>query len=109
LVPPATDAAARHSAGMTTSLHCSGGVISAAAAPITAALAAIGDLGVPPSDVLISYTARGCIVRVADRSAAHREPVEQAFWDAGIAAGWGVARRHAGGIRLEHPASLTRI
>ncbi|MFH8342686.1 hypothetical protein [Streptomyces sp. AM6-12] len=75
--------------------HVSAGCIADAAAPITAALAAVGDLdiNVPAADVLISYTARGCIVRVADRRAQHQEAVERAFWDAFIAAGWGVARR----------------
>ncbi|WP_327286589.1 hypothetical protein [Streptomyces sp. NBC_01205] len=78
--------------------------ISAAAAPIADALAAIRELPMPTADVLISYTARGCIVRVADHRAQHREVVESAFQEAFIAAGWSVAYRLADGLGLQHPA-----
>ncbi|GAA3043831.1 hypothetical protein GCM10017562_00810 [Streptomyces roseofulvus] len=66
-------------------------------------------VSVPTSDVLISYTVRGCIVRVTDRRAQHREVVESAFWDAFTAAGWGAAHRYTGGLRLEHPSGMTRL
>ncbi|MEU3978436.1 hypothetical protein [Streptomyces bacillaris] len=81
-----------------------------AARPIAAALAAIGDLrvNVPSSDVLISYTYSGCIVRVAERRAAHWDVVEAEFQRAFLAAGWGVTVRQTGGLALEHPVLLTR-
>ncbi|TVL89799.1 hypothetical protein [Streptomyces sp. SAJ15] len=96
---------------MTTTPHrLDAGLIADAATPIAAALAAVGDLGVAPTaDVLISYTARGCIVRVADRRAEHQTAVEHAFQDAFTAAGWGVTYRQAGGLGLQHPSGLTRI
>ncbi|AWN32587.1 hypothetical protein [Streptomyces sp. NEAU-S7GS2] len=85
--------------------------IADAATPIAAALAAVGELGVnvPASDVLVSYTARGCIVRVADRRAEHREAVERVFQEVFTGAGWGVAYRQTGGLGLQHPSGLTRI
>lgn len=100
-------AALRHSAWVTPNTS----FIAAAAAPIAEALTAIGEFGinVPSADVLISYTNHGCIVRVAERRADHREAVEQAFQQAFLAAGSGVAVRQAGGLSLEHPSRLTRI
>ncbi|MCX5205899.1 hypothetical protein OG897_31280 [Streptomyces sp. NBC_00237] len=47
----------------------------------------------PTADVLISYVHTGCIVRVADRRAAHRTPVEREFRAAFSAAGWSVLDR----------------
>ncbi|MGQ4517369.1 hypothetical protein [Streptomyces sp. DW26H14] len=84
--------------------------IADAAAPIAQALTAVQRLGVPSTDVLISYTAHGCVVRVADRSAVHRVALEMAVCDAFTAAGWGVSVRHAVGLALamEHPSELTR-
>ncbi|MGA4953722.1 hypothetical protein [Streptomyces lydicamycinicus] len=86
-------------------------MISAAAVPIADALAAIGRLSVnvPSADVMISYTNHGCIVRVADRRAEHRGAVEAEFRDAFVAAGWGVAHRHAGGLSMQNPSQMTRL
>jgi len=75
-----------------------------AAAPIAQAL----DVRVPPVDVLIAYTSSGAVVRVADRSSAHREVIEGVFRDAFTSAGWGVAARRNGGLRLDHPVELAR-
>ncbi|MFF3196712.1 hypothetical protein [Streptomyces misionensis] len=82
-----------------------------AAAPLAHALTAMQDAGlrVPPADVLISYTHSGCIVRVADRSARHREAMEEIFRNAFVAAGWGVWVRYAGGLTMQHPATMTRL
>jgi hypothetical protein len=84
--------------------------IAAAAAPITKALAAIGELriNVPTADVLISYTHNGCVVRVADRRAEHRTQVEREFKAAFIAAGWSVIDRYAEGLGLQHPPVTAR-
>lgn len=62
-------ATTRHSAGVANSDHLDADFIASAAAPIAAALAAAGQMGVPTADVLVSYTARGCTVRVTDRRA----------------------------------------
>ncbi|MGW1595262.1 hypothetical protein [Streptomyces sp. NPDC002343] len=104
-------ATVRHIAGVTTPSESGADFIADAATPIAAALAAVQDQGVnvPSADVLISYTASGCIMRVADSRAGHREVVERAFWDAFTAAGWGVSYRHAGGLGLEHPSRLTSL
>lgn len=80
--------------------------IADAAGPIASALAAVGDLGVPSADVSISYTAQGCIVRVADRWAGRREAAESAVTDAFTAAGWRVVDRHADGLGLQPPTNL---
>lgn len=82
-----------------------------AAAPIAQALAAVQELGlkVSPADVLISYTSHGCVVRVAARSAVHRDSVETAFREAFTAAGWEVAVRYAGGLSMSHPSRATRL
>ncbi|MFC9068859.1 MULTISPECIES: hypothetical protein [Streptomyces] len=79
--------------------------IAAAVAPITAALAALGEarIAVRTEDVLISYTSRGCTVRVAEHRAAHRSAVEHAFRTAFTAAGWGTEDQ-GGGLALEHPS-----
>ena len=86
-----------------------------AAEPLAHALVAVQDLGVrvPPVDVLIAYHYHGCVVRVADRSSAHRPAVEDAFRAAFEAAGWGVGRArrqrpdHAA-PRRAHPAVVRR-
>ncbi|MEU0992287.1 hypothetical protein [Streptomyces sp. NPDC005953] len=84
-----------------------------AAHPIAEALAALytSGLRVPQVDVTLAYTSGGCVVRVADRSAEHREAVETAFSGAFLAAGWGVVARHPdrGGLSMEHPARATRL
>ncbi|MEU3423602.1 hypothetical protein AB0F39_34515 [Streptomyces murinus] len=82
-----------------------------AADPLAEALAAVQGLGVrvPPVDVLIAYTAHGCVVRVAERSAAHRADIEAAFSSAFGAAGWGVAVRATGGLSMGHPMTMTRL
>ncbi|MEU2441829.1 hypothetical protein ABZ595_37455 [Streptomyces rubradiris] len=82
-----------------------------AAAPIAHALGAVQGLGlnVPPTDVLISYTGHGCVVRVEDRSAAHREAVHGKFREAFVAAGWEAAERYAGGLSMRHPSGVTRL
>lgn len=83
--------------------------IAAAVAPITAALAALGEarINVRTEDVLISYTSRGCTVRVAEHRAAHRSAVERAFRAAFTAAGWATEDR-ASGLALEHPSAPRR-
>ncbi|MFJ4343520.1 hypothetical protein [Streptomyces sp. NPDC088915] len=85
--------------------------IASAAAPIAAALAALGEYSthVPTADVLISYTRTGCIVRVADRRADHREEIEETFSAAFLAAGWEVTYRQTGGLGMAHPSTLTRL
>ncbi|MER7914599.1 hypothetical protein [Streptomyces sp. NPDC096068] len=85
--------------------------IASAATPVADALAALGEFStyVPPSDVLISYTRTGCIVRVADRRAAHRETIEKTFSAAFLAAGWEVTHRRTGGLGMAHPSTLTRL
>jgi hypothetical protein len=82
-----------------------------AAEPIARALGVVQTLGihVPPVDLQISYTNGGCIIRVAERSSAHRDAIETAFSTAFTTAGWGVAVRHAGGLTMQHPISLTRL
>ncbi|BBB01116.1 hypothetical protein RVR_8373 [Actinacidiphila reveromycinica] len=82
-----------------------------AAVPIAEALNAVQDLAVrvPPVDVLVSYTNGGVVVRVADRSSARREEIEAAFRAAFAAAGWGMAVRRGGGLRLDHPVGLARL
>ncbi|WP_369266148.1 hypothetical protein [Streptomyces harbinensis] len=82
--------------------------VAAAVAPITAALAALGEarINVRTEDVLISYTSRGCTVRVAEHRAAHRSAVERAFRAAFTAAGWGTEDQTSG-LALQHPSALT--
>lgn len=85
--------------------------IRAAAGPIAQALGAVQDheARVPPVDVLISFTHGGLVLRVADRSAAHRGVVEAAFRTAFTEAGWSVGTRHSGGLSMDHPwPTLTR-
>ncbi|MFJ2746184.1 hypothetical protein ACIO3O_41720 [Streptomyces sp. NPDC087440] len=76
--------------------------IAAAAAPITEALIAVGELPVNvfSADVLISYTHTGCVVRVADHRANHRAEVEQEFRAAFTAAGWSVTKTFGEGAGL---------
>ncbi|MGW4270837.1 hypothetical protein ACWEGQ_00365 [Streptomyces seoulensis] len=82
-----------------------------AADPLAQALQAVQDLGVkvPSVDVLIAYTDPSLVFRVADRSAAHQEAIEDAFREAFQDAGWGVAVRYLGGLTLQHPIELTRL
>lgn len=82
-----------------------------AAEPIAAALVAVQDmrLGVRTTDILISFTKSGCVVRVAGRSGAHRDEIEACFREVFEAAGWGVAVRGYGGLSLDHPVELTRL
>ncbi|MEU3221380.1 hypothetical protein [Streptomyces sp. NPDC006971] len=82
-----------------------------AAVPLAQALRdvqALG-LGIPPVDILISYVGRGCVVRVADRSSAYREEVEECVRSAFVAAGWSVSARYQGGLAIEHPSEMTRL
>ncbi|MFJ4873250.1 hypothetical protein [Streptomyces sp. NPDC088757] len=86
--------------------------IADAAAPVAHALSVIEVRGIAVRDVdvQVSYIHRGCVVQVADRSAAHRPAVEAVFMDAFAAAGWGVAYRQLlGGLRMTHPAFVTRL
>ncbi|GAA4799462.1 hypothetical protein [Streptomyces ziwulingensis] len=81
------------------------------AAPLAEGLVGVQDLNlrVSPADVLVSYTYHGCIVRVADRSAAHRDGIEEVFRSVFTAAGWGVEVRDAGGLSMRHPVGMTRM
>ncbi|MEU3447238.1 hypothetical protein AB0H29_08405 [Streptomyces thermolilacinus] len=82
-----------------------------AADPLATALVSVYEAGirVPPTDILISWTAGGCVMRVADRSSTRRDEIEEAFRTAFLAAGWGVRVRNTGGLNLEHPSTLTRL
>ncbi|MER7050482.1 hypothetical protein ABT391_37290 [Streptomyces jumonjinensis] len=82
--------------------------IASAAEPITATLAAAGDLGIPSAYVLVSYHAHGCTIRLDDRRAARREEFEHAVRTAFTAEGWGVSPRQNGDLDLRHPSFLRR-
>ncbi|MFI2215125.1 hypothetical protein [Streptomyces sp. NPDC020141] len=82
--------------------------IASAADPLTATLAAAGDLGIPSAYVLVSYHAHGCTLRLDDRRADRREEFEDAARAAFAAAGWGVAPRGNGDLTLRHPSLVRR-
>ncbi|MFE3991686.1 hypothetical protein ACFXPW_08330 [Streptomyces goshikiensis] len=80
---PPRRAAARHSLRTTTPQDRPGKAVAFdAAAPSASALKGIAALGiiVPGADVLISYTHRSCIMRIADHQDKHRAAVQHAFW-----------------------------
>jgi hypothetical protein len=83
-----------------------------AAHPIAEALRDLHAAGVrvPQVDVTVAYCTGGFVLRVADRSARHREAIEAEFTRVFVAAGWAVRHRppELGGLGVSHPTTITR-